>query len=795
MRICLILGYGGRCIDAIRRALTEISRDIPEIEGHAFLINETERDDVLKLLETCDVIFIYSYNIPHKFESLLQRIRDKSIIISIDPLTISISNVDISIVKRAKEYYTRGGDVNYVRLIKYLAKVGGLNIDVEDPVNVPWHGIYHPRIGVFQDTREYLRNYQYSDRPLVGLLFYRSHWINGDVEPVNSLIKDLEDNGLGVIPVFTHGHRDPLLGTPSKSDSCMKFFIIDSRCVIDFLIDFTSFFFANRPLTSDRFNVRSDEQEILKILNVPVMRPILMWFRDVDEWLKSSQGVDYLTQVYQVIMPEVDGLIEPIVLAGSRRGEYGEIKGFNTVKEHSSYIARRVRKWVELRRKDKKSCKIAIVLHNAPCKGLEANIAVGLGLDVLESVVRLLKRLKESGYHVEGIPENGKELAKLILDRRAISEFRWTSVKDIVERGGALDLVDLETYIRWFEELPDSVKRRVIETWGDPHTLIDDQKSPLAAALYDGKLVVPGLRFGNVVVILQPKFGCAGTRCDGRVCKILHDPTIPPPHQWLAVYRWISRIFRADVIIHFGTHGYLEFRPGKGVGLSWMCWPEITIDDAPHLYVYVVTNPMEGVIAKRRGYATIVDHVYPPMSIPEVYEELESLLSEYTKAKALGDRGRAKILLDRIVEKAMKANIEISSEDSEESILEKVHRVIETVRSTQINLGLHIFGCRYDIDRAVEYAVTVLHKDTPTYRSVIRVILELLGVDYDEARSKCFYIPRLGMSSVEAVKKAREVAILALKKLANMNEPSDDVIFNTVIECVRNVFGIDVVGW
>ena len=791
MKICLIIGYGGRCIDSIKRAINSVREFLNNVNVHAFLIGEVESESALSIVEKCDVVFIHSYTIPKKLEKVLENIRDRSLIISIDPLTISLSNVDLEIVRKAKEYYTRGGEENYKRLIMFLASLRIRDVPVPEPVDVPWHGIYHPDLGVFVNLRDYLNTYKFSNRPLVGLLFYRSHWVNGDLDTVNSLVRELENNDLGVIPVFTHGHRDPLLDTPSKADSCREFFILNSKCIIEFLIDFTSFFFANRPLVPDRFNVESEELNILKILNVPVMRPVLMWFRSVEEWLNSPQGVDYLTQVYQVIMPEVDGLIEPIVVAGSKRGSYGEIKGFETVREHVSYIAKRVKRWVELRRKDPSDRKIAIVLHNAPCKGLEANIAVGLGLDVLESVVRVLKRLRELGYKVENVPEDGKELAKMFLERRAISEFRWTSVRDIVERGGALDMVDLETYLSWFEELPEPVKKRMIDVWGDPRDIVNNPKHPLAGAVYEGKFVIPGLRFGNVIVLLQPKFGCAGTRCDGRVCKILHDPTIPPPHQWLAVYRWISRIFKADLIIHFGTHGYLEFRPGKGVGLSWMCWPEISIDDLPHLYVYVVTNPMEGVIAKRRGYATIIDHVYPPMSIPDVFEEIESLLSEYSKAKALGDHSRAKVILDKILEKAREANIEIHGE-REDEVVESIHKVLEMVRSTQVNMGLHIFGCRYDVDRAVEYAVTVLHKDTMNHRSIIRLILEMLGVDYDEARSRVFYIPELNMSSVEVLKKAREVAVRALRRLALMRDVSDEDVVKVVVECVREVFGVNI---
>jgi cobaltochelatase CobN len=257
------------------------------------------------------------------------------------------------------------------------------------------------------------------------------------------------------------------------------------------------------------------------------------------------------------------------------------VKVYEAYEPHARYVAKRVKRWIELRRKPPKERRIAIVLINPPCKGLEANVAVGMELDVPESIARLLHRLKELGYDVGDpsmLPKDGRELMRMIMERKAISDFRWTSVEDIVRRGGAAAFVDEEAYLKWFSELPDDVKERMVRDWGHPSDVLNGKvDKALVGMVYDRRFVVPGIRFGNVFITPQPKFGCAGPACDGKVCRILHDPTISPPHQWLAVYRWITRAFKADAIMHFGTHGYLEFRPGKGVGLSPSCWPEISI--------------------------------------------------------------------------------------------------------------------------------------------------------------------------------------------------------------------------
>ena len=152
--------------------------------------------------------------------------------------------------------------------------------------------------------------------------------------------------------------------------------------------------------------------------------------------------------------------------------------------------------------------------------------------------------------------------------------------------------------------------------------------------VYDGKILVTGLRFGNAVVCVQPKRGCAGARCDGQVCKILHDPSVPPPHQYIATYKWLSREFGADAVVHVGTHGNLEFLPGKATGLSSGCLPDVAIDTMPNLYIYNADNPPEGTIAKRRSNAVLVDHMQTVMVQGELYgdlDELERLLAEYAR--------------------------------------------------------------------------------------------------------------------------------------------------------------------
>jgi cobaltochelatase CobN len=789
MRISFIVGYGASMLPPLSRILKE------EAEEHGFeylVVKSDHSEGYSREIAGSDAIVLYTHELPESVESALKESKAR-VLASIDDYHLHLSRGSPSLLSDIKKYFKVGGEKNFRSLVHLILKELGLSVSVEPVEDVPWHGIYHPKLGTFRDLDSYLRVYELKE-PVVGILFYRTYWLYGNAKYIDDLVSFIEEEGMRVIPVFTHGWRDVTVGSPSKEDSIRAFFMKNGEPIIDALVNTTFFFLLDHGKWGERKFAEAEGVELLKRLGVPVINLVLSHYKSVDEWLSDPQGIDYLTQVYNVVMPEVDGAIEPIFIAGARMDESG-VKVYEAYKPHARYVAKRVKRWIELRRKHPKERRIAIVLINPPCKGLEANVAVGMGLDVPESIARLLHRLKELGYDVwdpSELPRDGKELMRMIMERKAISEFRWTSVEDIVKSGGAAAFVDEGTYLRWFDELPDDVRERMVKDWGRPSDVLNGKIDKIFVGMvYDHKFVVPGIRFGNVFITPQPKFGCAGPACDGKVCRILHDPTIFPPHQWLAVYRWITRIFKADVVIHFGTHGYLEFRPGKGVGLSPSCWPEISIDDVPHLYVYVVSNPMEGVIAKRRSYAEIIDHMYPPMAMAEVLEELELLLNQYAKAKQSGDFTRAEIAYKEILEKARKNDVPIRGRSPEE-VAEEVHRYLDMVRGTQINMGLHVFGCSpTDPSKLANYAVTVMAYDSHNFPSIIRTIAEYVGLDYDEMRANPLRVNELGMTNSETLEVIRRVAVKVVEVLIRSPELRNNIL-EVLDEELRSAFGGEV---
>ncbi|HOV52583.1 MAG TPA: cobaltochelatase subunit CobN, partial [Methanothrix sp.] len=416
----------------------------------------------------------------------------------------------------------------------------------------------------------------------VGILFFRTYWANGDLAIVDSFIREMEKD-VDVLPAFCFGLGDKDLGAKSSGEVVEEYFT--GR--VDAIVNLQSIFRAESVEKS---------AQALKLLDVPVFHPLTVYHKSEDEWLEDIHGLSSSEVGWSVALPEFEGLIEPILAGASFRDEIGgtEFERHIGIDDRVQKAARRIKRWLRLRETPPSQRKVAIIMHNNPCASAEATVGSGAHLDTLESVARILESMSQAGYRIENRPASGKELIATIMDRKAIFEFRWTPVEEIVSKGGALAMMDTKDYESWFNTLPEAARQKVCSAWGMPPGEERDGVPP--SMVYNGKMVITGVQFGNVVVCVQPKRGCAGARCDGQVCRILHDPEVPPPHQYLATYHWIEEVFGADVMVHVGTHGNMEFLPGKSVGLSGSCFPDIAVGDIPYLYIYNSDNPPEGTV-------------------------------------------------------------------------------------------------------------------------------------------------------------------------------------------------------
>ena len=743
-------------------------KNIIDIEVHSARVLDSDPDRLNRVLDEAinDADLVFLYRSVESFWDRVEKIlrekenRPKIVCLSHDPAYWTLSTVRPEIVSRAYAYLVVNGEENMTNMLKFLASEElGLALDYDPPKEIPWEGLYHPKAeGIFTDIESFLNWYdgywgKKTSQGTVGILFSRHYWINNNLDVENLLIDGLEKRGFRVIPAFAYSVKDDALGTKGSGEVVLEWFMDkNGKPRIDAMVKLISFFLGSGRDRGDITNtdVASDGVEILKRLDVPCFSPVSSYYKTVEEWEREELNMDI---GWAIALPEFEGVIEPIIIAAQREGEE-DTRERVPIHERVEKLVQRIERWIALRKVPPAERKVAFVLHNNPCASVEATVGAGAHLDTLESVVDIMKRMRDAGYAVTP-PESGKELIDEIMSKKAISEFRWTTVEEIVAKGGAIKLLEKEKYEEWFRELPLKTQERMIEAWGNPPGELKDGIPP--AMVYDGKIVITGIQYGNAVVLVQPKRGCAGARCDGQVCKILHDPDVPPPHQYVATYKWLSREFGVHAVVHVGTHGNLEFLPGKGVGLSNACFPDIGIDTIPHLYIYNADNPPEGTIAKRRSYATLVDHMQTVMTGSGLYEELaelDRLLTEYEETK-IKDRGRAHALSHLILNEVKKANLdkeikikwggrkralsEFSHEELHsipfDELVREIHGKLSLIRNTQIQDGMHIFGRLPEGERKVDFIYSILRYDSGSDVSLRKEVARLLGYELSELLS------------------------------------------------------------
>ncbi len=695
-----------------------------------------------------DIVFLY-WTTDGFWEEVSARLDEfaggKTIVTtSFDPANWGrMATVDMPVCARAYAYMAEGGTENYRRLLDFIAQQVDADIPVQAPVPLPWQGILHPPDQtVYASVPDYRKAHPLIHPCTVGLFFSRHTFTDTDASLEQTFIKAFEARGLNVLPVFSHGVPDKEAGALGPIETARRFFMDpDGRARVQALVNLHFFFLGREPHgDTAETGVAKASVDFFTALNVPVVKPVISYSQTPREWEENPQGL--LAEVsFGIAMPEFEGNIEPILMACSRKITDPKTDTVFEVREaiadRMEHIADRVARWARLATTPVAERKAVFVFHKNECAGLEANVGGAAGLDSGESVVRIMEQMKTAGYRVTGIPDSGEALMQTILERKAIAEFRWTTVDEIVAKGGHIALLDNEVYRKWFANLPQKARAALVEAWGEPPGREMNGVPP--SMVLDGKLVITGLNFGNVNVIMQPKRGCAGSRCDGQVCKILHDPDIPPPHQYIATYMYMDRVFGADVIIHVGTHGNIEWLPGKGAGLSGACWPDIAIGTMPHLYIYNADNPAEGVVAKRRSYATLVDHMQAVMSTADTYgglEALEELLEEHHRARGQ-DPARAHQLEHLIREAVDEHNLadEIAEKkpNTFDELVTACHHILSRVKNSQTRTGMHVFGdLPAGTDRA-ETINTVLRFDSANPLNTRRLVFDLWGEDISAA--------------------------------------------------------------
>jgi len=684
--------------------------------------NEEVLEKALQDLQNADLVLIHPSQ-DAIWDEIIPKIPVSTPIVpfGFDQEGIAVATVSSRIAATASAYYVYGGSENFSNLIKFLRdELFGETVSYNQPQETAWDGIYHPDTSqIFENPDDFFSWRGRKHETLIGVLFYRLYWANKDLQVIDSLIRIFEKEH-DVIAVFCIGTGDADLGAKPGDEVINQYF-----SGVDILVNLQSVTLSRNP---------QETVKNLRTLNVPVIHPLIIYNRTKEDWLENSAGLTASETGWAIVVPEFMGMtgMIPIATKSDDDPTRGQTEWHEPIEDRLETLARFVSQWIRLRRKNTKDRKIAFILNNAPCSSIEATVGTAAHLDALESVAKILGHLKEAGYNVSA-PADGKELINTILEKKALSEFRWTSVAEIVAKGGALDLVDPDTYRPWFAEFPQSLKEQLVSTWGEPPG--EEKYGVPPGMVHNGWMVITGLRYGNAVVCTQPKRGCVGARCDGQVCKILHDPQIPPPYHYFATYRYLTEIFGADVMVHVGTHGTLEFLPGKSVALSSSCMPAAVLGPVPLLYIYNTDNPPEGTIAKRRTPSTLIGHMQSLMSESGLYGDLAELadrIDEYQRVVS-SDPAHAHalehVIIDLIEKNKLDSEIHLEKIRAEgggmPEVIEAAHASLTRIYNSQIPEGMHIFGEIPTGEKKAAYIVGLLRFN----QELRKLMVDLLGFD------------------------------------------------------------------
>ncbi len=613
-------------------------------------------------------------------------------------------------------YYRYGGVDNLNHLLRFLYnRVGSGGVDVNPPLCPPYEGLYHPDHGYVEDFNAY-RAALDPAKPTAGIWFYQNFWTSNNKAHIDAMVRELESRGANVICVFHMRFKDTALGNRGADYVVDHFFMHEGRPVIDVLIN---------PVMFSLQTAAPEYRGLLKKLGVPVIQAIATG-RGIDEWEESEQGLNNVDITISVAQPELDGVLINVPVASKQCVDVDPLTGsainkYTPIPERMSRMVRLALNWAALGRKTNAEKKVAIVFHHYPPRN--DRIGCASGLDSFASVVDLLKAMQAKGYQIEKEYSDGDALAHDLLATMTCDR-RWLPMDQMATRAQAS--AGPEEYLGWHEKLPAAVREKMNQDWG---------AMPGDLFVHEDRLFFPGMVNGNVFLTIQPPRGYFE-----QIDKLYHDMHLSPPHHYLAHYRWIADTFGADAVIHVGKHGSLEWLPGKAVGLSQTCYPDLAIADLPNIYPYIINDPGEGTQAKRRSFACIVDHMPPPLTNAGLYEdlaELENLLADYQAAR-LQDQGKLDLLVDMIWEAAEKAEItkDLNLDKAHaladvENFLETLHETLGEIADTAISDGLHVLGQPPEGRPLVTTLVQMTRLANGEVPSLRRTVAAALGFDAD----------------------------------------------------------------
>ncbi|MBD1940731.1 magnesium chelatase subunit H [Microcoleus sp. FACHB-68] len=608
-------------------------------------------------------------------------------------------------------YWNAGGSENVASMCWTLAeKYLGLKVgEIPLPVETPNMGLLHPDYpGYFDSPRHYLEWYQHRVKgqystpcPTVGILLYRKHVITKQPY-IPQMIRHFEAAGLIPLPIFINGvegHvavRDWMTTayeTEQRRQGNNETLSLSKDAVeVDAIVSTIGFPLVGGPAGSMEAGRQVEvAKRILSAKNVPYIVAAPLLIQDIHSW--TRKGVGGLQSVVLYALPELDGAIDTVALGGL----VGE--DIYLVPERLQRLTGRLKHWIELRKTKPADRRIAIILYGFP-PGYGATGTAAL-LNVPKSLLKFLHALKEQGYTVGELPEDGEELIRWVkeADEGTTDAHRLTQMEGqdmgVEQRLSANNTVNVKTLEEWLGYL---LKTRIEKQW---------QSLTGTGIKTDGEeFQIGGIQLGNVWIAVQPPLGVAGDPM-----RLMFERDLTPHPQYAAFYKWLQNDFNAHAVVHFGMHGTVEWLPGSPLGNTGYSWSDILLGNLPNLYIYAANNPSESILAKRRGYGVLISHNVPPYGRAGLYKELitlRDLISEYRE-----DPQKNSALKEAICQKIVDAGVEADcpfedakkfgiaftpenarmfSKDALSQYFVKVYEYLQIVEQRLFSSGLHTLG-------------------------------------------------------------------------------------------------------
>lgn len=626
-----------------------------------------------------------------------------------DPSVIALSTAPLDVCNQLISYYESFSFPNLKESLKYLSDLYlGTSLGWVEPEVCPEFGL----LPGYEDILSKLKSDK-SRKKIIAILFYRAHFLADDFEPIQMAIDSIEKSGSVALPIYCSMMKQ----SNRETHPIEKILKNDQEgCIADVMIDCLSYATADLSTTGNVVKGDKDSEGLFVKLNCPVLHAFYS-SESESAWLKNPKGMNPRDMAMKVVMPEFDGKVitHPIGFVEQAHKNGKTVPLYKGNSERIERLVSLANNFAELAFKDNKDKKIAIILTNYPTQN--ARIGNAVGLDTPASLIRVLNELKNNGYDIDDIPETGDKLIHSLIDQVTYDTEFLTETQ--IELAPAQ--VDSKDYKDWHRSFPKKNQSEMERDWGQP---------PGNVYTHKGKFYLPGLFFKNVFVGIQPPRGFGENPV-----AIYHSPEIVPTHHYLAFYRWLKEGFNADAVIHIGKHGNLEWLPGKSVALAETCYPDLAIFDLPFFYYFIINNPGEGSQAKRRTHSVLIDHMVPPMTRADLYDDLariEQLIEEWTYIQSV-DPDKIEIVQNQIWElcESTHINHDLGFDSPPEHFKEyrkAINGFLCEIGNTQIREGLHILGEIAKGDQLINLFVSLARIDTPPYKGTQSCFMEVCGI-------------------------------------------------------------------